>query len=153
MPFPAGVHGRPEGGGDSPVVLLVWTYDVEPVEPSFPIAFDPTYPEIALRGMARAIPALEGYLGRLPRSVVDGGYYTKTRENRFLAGPLPIEGAYVLGALSGYGLMSASGAADLLADHISERPLPAYAPAFRLDRYDDPEYRAQVEHWGDSGQL
>jgi glycine/D-amino acid oxidase-like deaminating enzyme len=152
-PFPAGVHGRPEGGGDSPVVVLVWTYDVEPTEPSFPITFDATYPEIALRGMARAVPAFEQYLGRLPRGVVDGGFYTKTRENRFLAGPLPVEGAYVLGALSGYGLMGASGAADLLADHISERPLPSYARAFQLDRYDDPEYRAQLEHWGDSGQL
>jgi glycine/D-amino acid oxidase-like deaminating enzyme len=64
-----------------------------------------------------------------------------------------VEGAYVLGALSGYGLMGASGAADLLADHISERPLPSYAPAFQLDRYDDPAYCAQLEHWGDSGQL
>jgi glycine/D-amino acid oxidase-like deaminating enzyme len=152
-PFPGGVHARPEGGGDSPVILVVWTYDVAPTEPSFPIAFDPTYPEIALRGMAHAIPALAGYLGRFPRSVVDGGYYTKTRENRLLAGPLPVEGAYVLGALSGYGLMSASGAADLLADYISERPPPSYAAAFQLERYDDPAYRAQIERGGDSGQL
>src|SRR5438309_11737266 len=91
--FPAGVHGRPEGAGESPAVLLIWTYDVEPVEPTFPLAFDPAYGEIALRGMSRMPPALGAYLPRLPRSVVDGGYYTKTRENRFLAGPLPVEGA------------------------------------------------------------
>ncbi len=151
--FPSGVHGRPEGGADSPVVLLIWTYDVEPVEPTFPVVFDPAYPEIALRGMSRMIPALAAYLPRLPRCVVDGGYYTKTRENRFLAGPLPVEGAYVLGALSGYGLMAANGAADLLADHIMGRPLPRYAAAFRLDRYEDPAYRARLEQWGDSGQL
>ena len=151
--FPAGVHGRPEGPADSPVVLLIWTYDVEPVEPTFPVQFDPAYPEIALRGMTRVVPALGAYLSRLPRGVVDGGYYTKTRENRFLAGPLPIEGAYALGALSGYGLMASNGAADLLADYIAERPLPDYAPAFRLDRYDDPAYRALLEQWGDSGQL
>jgi glycine/D-amino acid oxidase-like deaminating enzyme len=151
--FPAGVHGRPEGGGESPVVLLIWTYDIEPVEPAFPIAFDASYGEICLRGMSRMVPALAGYLSRLPRVVVDGGYYTKTRENRFLSGPLPLEGAYVLGALSGYGLMASNGAADLLADHITGRPLPAYAPAFLLSRYDDPAYRERLEQWGDSGQL
>jgi glycine/D-amino acid oxidase-like deaminating enzyme len=151
--FPPGVHGRPEGGGDSPAVLLIWTYDVEPVEPVFPLAFDPDYSEICVRGMARMIPGLRGYLGKLPRGVIDGGYYTKTRENRFLAGPLPIEGAYLMGALSGYGMMSSNGAADLLADYIAERPLPRYASAFRLDRYDDPAYEARLEQWGDSGQL
>jgi sarcosine oxidase, subunit beta len=151
--FPAGVHGRPEGGGDSPVVLLIWTYDIEPVQPAFPIAFEASYGEICLRGMSRMVPAMAGYLSRLPRVVVDGGYYTKTRENRFLAGPLPLEGAYALGALSGYGLMASNGAADLLADHISGQPLPAYARAFLLSRYDDPAYRERLEQWGDSGQL
>jgi sarcosine oxidase, subunit beta len=151
--FPAGVHGRPDGPTDSPVVLLIWTYDAEPVEATFPIEFDPAYGEIAMRGMCRMIPALEAYLPRFPRPMVDGGYYTKTQENRFLAGPLPVDGAYVIGALSGYGLMNSNGAADLLADYIAERPLPPYAPAFRLDRYDDPAYRALLDHWGDSGQL
>ena len=151
--YPAGVHGRPEGAGESPVVLLVWTYDVEPVAPTFPVSFDPTYAEITLRGMSRMVPAFEGYLSRLPRCVVDGGYYTKTRENRFLAGPLPLEGAYVIGALSGYGLMSSNAAADLLAAHVTGAPLPPWAPAFRLARYDDPGYRALLEQWGDSGQL
>ena len=151
--FAAGVHGRPEGGGDSPMVLLIWTYDVEPVEPTYPITVDPAYPEILLRGMSRVIPALAAYLPRMPRLVVDGGYYTKTRENRLLAGPLPVEGAYVIGGLSGYGLMSSNGAADLLADHVAGRPLPRYAPAFSLARYDDPAYCELVDRWGDSGQL
>ena len=151
--FPAGVHGRPEGAGESPVVLLIWTYDVEPVEPTFPIEFDPRYPEVVLRGMSRMIPDLSAYFPRLPRCYADGGYYTKTRENRFLAGPLAVEGAYVIGGLSGYGLMASNGAADLLADHITGRPLPHYAPAFRLERYEDPAYRELLERWGDSGQL
>jgi glycine/D-amino acid oxidase-like deaminating enzyme len=151
--FPAGVHGRPEGAGESQSVLLVWTYDVEPVEPTFPLQFDPTYAEIAIRGMSRMVPAMAGYLTRLPRAFVDGGYYTKTRENRFLAGPLPVDGAYVIGALSGYGLMSSNTAADLLAAHITGATLPFYAPAFRLDRYNDPAYQKLLENWGDSGQL
>ncbi len=149
----AGVHGRPEGGGDSPVMLGVWTYDVEPTEPRFPIEFDPAYAEIVIRGMTRLIPGLRAYVPRLPKHFVDGGYYTKTEENRLLSGPLPVEGAYVLGGLSGYGMMSSNGAADLLADYIAERPLPRYAPAFHLDRYQDPAYRARLAAWGDSGQL
>jgi glycine/D-amino acid oxidase-like deaminating enzyme len=151
--LPAGVHGRPEGAGESPIVLALWNYDTAPVEPTFPIAWAPEYPEIVLRGMSRMVPAVAGYLARLPRCVVDGGYYAKTRENRFLAGPLPVEGAFILGALSGYGLMAANGAADLLAEHLTGRSLPRYAPAFRLERYADPGYRTLLDSWGDSGQL
>jgi glycine/D-amino acid oxidase-like deaminating enzyme len=151
--LPPGAHGRPEGAGESTSVLGVWTYDAEPVEPSFPTIFDPAHQEVVLRGLARMIPAMAPYVDRMPRCFVDGGYYTKTRENRFLAGPLPVEGAYVIGALSGYGMMASNGAADLLADYIAERPLPRYAPAFRLDRYDDPAYVKLLENWGDSGQL
>jgi glycine/D-amino acid oxidase-like deaminating enzyme len=151
--MPAGVHGRPEGGGDSPIVLGVWTYHVEPMEARFPVEFDPAYAEVVLRGLTRPLPGLAAYLSRFPKCVVDGGYYTKTRENRFLSGPLPVEGAYVLGGLSGYGMMSSNGAADLLADYIAERRLPHYAPAFHLDRYLDPAYCALLDNWGDSGQL
>ena len=151
--LPAGVHGRPEGGGDSPIVLLLWAYHLDPVEPAFPMTFDAAYPELVLRGVARMVPAFARYADRLPRAVVDGGYYTKTRENRFLAGPLPIEGAYVCGALSGYGLMASNVAGELVASHVTGRPLPPYAPAFMLARYDDPAYRAQLARWGESGQL
>jgi glycine/D-amino acid oxidase-like deaminating enzyme len=151
--LPPGVHGRPEGGADSPIVLLVWTYEGGPVPPTFPPAFDPSYPEVAVRGISRMIPAFTRYFERLPRTFVDGGYYTKTRENRFLAGPLPVAGAFVTGALSGYGLMSSNVAGELVATHITGGALPAYAPAFALSRYDDPAYAALVESWGDSGQL
>ena len=151
--FPAGVHGRPEGAGESQSVLVIWTYDAAPVAPTFPVEFDASFAEIAIRGMSRMVPAFGGYLSRLPRAFVDGGYYTKTRENRLLSGPLPVDGAYVIGALSGYGMMSSNGAADLLADHITGRTLPRYAPAFLPSRYEDPAYRALLDTWGDSGQL
>jgi hypothetical protein len=49
--------------------------------------------------------------------------------------------------------MASNGAADLLADHLTGRPLPPYAPAFRLERYADPAYRARLADWEDSGQL
>jgi glycine/D-amino acid oxidase-like deaminating enzyme len=151
--FPAGVHGRPEGPADSRSVLLIWTYDAEPLEPTFPVQFDPAYAEVTIRGMSRMVPAMAAYCDRLPRAFVDGGYYTKTRENRFLAGPLPVGGAYVIGALSGYGLMSSNTAADLLAAHITGAALPPYAPAFMLSRYDDPAYQHLLDNWADSGQL
>jgi glycine/D-amino acid oxidase-like deaminating enzyme len=151
--FPSGVHARPEGGPDSNILLILWTYEVEPVEPVFPVTYDPNYPEIALRGLAVAIPALRGYLDRMPKPFVDGGYYTKTRENRLLAGPLPVEGAYVLGALSGFGLMAAPAAGELLAAHLTGAELPGYAPAFALERYADPAYQKLLENWEASGQL
>ncbi|HEX5814662.1 MAG TPA: FAD-dependent oxidoreductase [Methylomirabilota bacterium] len=151
--LPPGVHGRPEGAGESPIVLLIWTYDVSPVAPTFPPTFDPAYPEVAIRGISRMVPAFARYFARLPRAVVDGGYYTKTRENRFLAGPLPVEGAFVCGALSGYGLMASNVAGELVAAHATGAALPPYAPAFALARYGDPAYAAQLERWGDSGQL
>jgi glycine/D-amino acid oxidase-like deaminating enzyme len=151
--FPSGVHARPEGPDDSPIFLILWTYHTQPVEPRFPPAFDPAYPEIALRGLATMIPGLRAYFGRAPRPVVDGGYYLKTRENRPLIGPLPIERTFVIGALSGYGLMASPAAGELLASWVTGTPLPTYAPAFQLERYEDPEYQKLLENWGSSGQL
>ena len=151
--FPSGVHGRPEGGAGATTVLLLWTYDADPIEPVWPIPYDPMYPEIALRGMATMIPNLKAYFNKLPRFFVDGGYYTKTRENRFLACPLPVAGAYLIGALSGYGLMAACGAGELLAAHVTGSEAPSYAAWFRLERYEDPEYQKVLENWGASGQL
>ena len=151
--FPQGVHARPEGPDDSPIVLILWTYDTEPVAPRFPIQTDPNYPEIALRGLARMIPALEAYFDQPPRPFIDGGYYTKTRENRPLIGPLPVEGAWVIGALSGYGLMAGAASGELLAAHLHGEALPDYATWFLLERYQDPAYQLLLENWGETGQL
>ena len=99
------------------------------------------------------IPGLSAYFDRLPKPVVDGGYYTKTRENRPLIGPLPVKGAYLIGALSGYGIMASCAAGELLAAHLTGSRLPTYAPAFALGRYEDPEYQKLLEKWEDTGQL
>lgn len=151
--FPAGVHCRPEGGPDSDIVLIIWTYDVRPVQPVFPFTVDPHYAEICLRGLARMIPGLEAYFGRMIKPIIDGGYYTKTRENRPLIGPLPVEGAFVIGALSGFGIMASCAAGELLAAHLTKSSLPSYAPAFSLERYNDPQYQRLLETWTDTGQL
>jgi sarcosine oxidase, subunit beta len=151
--LPAGVHCRPEGHGGASSLLLLWNYHLDPVEPTFPIVAEEYEPELALRGMATMIPGLARYLDRAPKPYIDGGYYVKTRENRPLIGPLPIEGAYIVGALSGYGVMAACAAGELLAAHICGLALPSYAPAFLLARYQDAEYQKLLETWGDEGQL
>jgi glycine/D-amino acid oxidase-like deaminating enzyme len=152
-PLPAGVHTRPEGSGENQTILMLWEYQSKAMEPVWPPKMDEQYPEIALRGLAAMLPRMKEYFGRMPRPQIDGGYYTKTRENRPLVGPMAVEGAYVVGAVSGYGIMSACGVGDLLAAHVTGAPLPSYAPAFELERYDNPEYQKKLESWGDSGQL
>jgi glycine/D-amino acid oxidase-like deaminating enzyme len=151
--FPSGAHMRPEGGAASRIVLILWTYDSQPREPVWPPTLDPAYPEIVLRGLARMIPGLAAYFGRASRPSYDGGYYCKTQENRLLVGPLPVGGAYVLGALSGYGIMAGPAAGELLAAHVTGSALPDHASWFRLERYDDPAYQALLQNWGATGQL
>ncbi len=90
--FPTGVHCRPEGHGASTSLLILWNYHLEPVEPVFPVPIEAHYPELALRGMAVMLPSLARYFDRAPKPYIDGGYYTKTRENRPLIGPLPVAG-------------------------------------------------------------
>ncbi len=99
------------------------------------------------------VPGLAAYLDHAPKPDIDGGYYMKTPENRPLVGPLPVEGAYVIGGLSGYGLMAACGVGELLAAHVTGAQLPEYARAFCPDRYQDPAYRDLLEHSGSSWQL
>jgi glycine/D-amino acid oxidase-like deaminating enzyme len=151
--MPAACHGRPEGGADSPWVLALWEYTTDVRLPTWPIPRDPLYAEVVLRGMAAMIPDLEQYRDRLPETVVDGGYYTKTVENRPLVGPTDVTGSYVVGALSGFGLMAACGVGELAALHATGGPLPAYAPAFSLERYDDPKYLEEIASLGEVGQL
>lgn len=65
-----------------------------------------------------------------------------------------MQGAYIIGALSGYGVMAFQGAADLLCAHLVGATLPAYADDFLLARYADPEYAARLTAWDPrSGQL
>jgi sarcosine oxidase, subunit beta len=151
--FPSGVHTRPEGSGESQTILMLWEYQTKKMELFWPPPMDEEYPEIALRGLAAMLPHMREYFSRMPRPQLDGGYYTKTRENRPLVGPMCVDGAYVCGAVSGYGIMSACGVGDLLARHVAGEPLPSYAAAFDLARYEDPEYEKTLEELGENGQL
>ena len=84
---------------------------------------------------------------------LDDGYYTGTRENRPLIGPMGVEGAYLIGALSGFGVMAACASGELLASHVTGSALPDYAPGFALERYSNPTNLAQLESLSKSGQL
>ncbi len=151
--LPAGAHVRPEGSGESRSVMMLWDYKSRWMEPVFPPPLDELYPELVLRGLANMLPGLARYFDRSPRPYMDGGYYVKTRENRLLAGPLPVQGAFVIGGLSGFGIMSSCAAGELLAAHLSGHGLPPYAAAFSLARYEDPGYRARLATWDLSGEL
>ena len=153
-PMPGGVHFRPEGGRDSRMLLLLWTYHTERVEPTWPPRFDAYYPEVVARGVARWVPGFAEYLPLARRPFVDGGYYTKTPENRFLIGPTPVAGLHLMCGLSGYGIMGAPAAAELLGAHVTGAALPGYAAQLQLARYEDPAYRASLAAGGlASGQL
>ena len=151
--FPAGAHTRPEGGPDSQNIILLWEYRTKRMEPVWPPELDEMYPEIALRGIAAMLPRMQEYFTHIPRPQLDGGYYTKTPENRLLAGPLDVDGAFVLGALSGYGIMAACGAGELLASHVLRAPLPGFALPFSPKRYSDPVYLEELKSLDGSGQL
>ena len=141
--LPGGVHFRPRGAA----LLGIWTFEAAEAAgpPRLPPRFDPDFAEVVLRGLARLVPGLRGYFGAGAETPVDGGYYCKAPDNRPLIGALPVGGAFVAGALSGYGIMGAQAAAELAAAHVLERPLPAYAGAFAPGRFDDPGYAATID--------
>lgn len=151
--FPAGAHTRPEGGEDGATVLMLWDYRRQVIDPVFPVPLDDQYPEIVLRGLAAMVPGLKAYIGRAARPRLDGGYYVRTPENRALIGPTAVVGGYVLGALSGFGIMSSCAAGELLAAHVAGMPLPGYAPAFALSRYEDPDYIRELGDRTGTGEL
>ncbi len=151
--LPSGLHARPEGPADSPILLALWPYQTPIEAPSFPLRFDEMYAELVLRGLERLLPAARACRDRMPRTYVDGGYYTRTRENRPLIGPLEVQGAYVLGALSGFGLMAAMGAGELLCLHMTRSTLPEYSRWFLTSRYADTAYQAMLPAMEGKGQL
>jgi len=149
--FPPAVHLRPRGARS---LLGVWTYDARVTPATFPPAFPRDYAEIVLRGLAVMCPGLSRYAGGARETIVDGGYYCKAPDNRPLIGPTRIEGVYVLGALSGFGIMASQAAAELLAVHLLDQPVPDYAAAFHPSRFHDPAYRKTLARLdANSGQL
>lgn len=156
--LPAGVHARPRGERE---VLVLWSYGGEAMAidergtadergaswSRFP-RFHPLFAEVVVRGLARAVPGFAAYRGHAAEhGTVDGGYYCQAPDNRPLIGPLPVAGAWALAGLSGFGIMTSQGAAELLADHLDGGRLPGWAAAFHPDRFDDAGYRRKLADW------
>ena len=79
---------------------------------------------------------------------IDGGYYTQTPDNLPLIGPVAggPSGAFVCAGLSGYGIMGANAAGELLALHVTGEALPErYAPDFLPERWQRTDYCQLVE--------
>ncbi len=137
--LPSGSHCRPDGGAGGQWVKLGWAYNEKLSEAQEDLANEPAidaqFPEIVIRGAAQFIPSLRPYVESPPtRFSHYGGYYTMTEENWPLIGPLNRDGAFVVGALSGFGSMSACAAGKLCAAHIVGANLPAFAKDLSLDR-------------------
>jgi glycine/D-amino acid oxidase-like deaminating enzyme len=152
--MPGAVHCRPEGAADGKWVKLGWAINESPSEPSREPMLDDTYPELVLRAAARMQPRLASYLEAMPRQRRHyGGYYTLTDENWPLVGPMDAQGAFVAGALSGFGTMAACATGDLCAAWVSGDELPAYATALSPERYQDAELMDTLHASSDRGIL
>lgn len=133
------IHCRPDGGDHGRWVKLGWAYN-DTSETSLtrtPQLYE-NFPEIVLRGAARLNAGLKTYYEKLPSKMHHyGGYYTLTDENWPLIGKMDVEGAYVVGAMSGFGTMAACASGDLCARTLLGRELPEFAGCLSLQRYND----------------
>ena len=137
-PMKGGIHCRPDGPVDGDWIKLGWAYNETASDPHGAEPIDPQFPDTVIRAASRLNPRLGAYIGRLPRGARHyGGYYTATEENWPLIGPMATPGAYVAGALSGYGSMAACAAGAICAAWIAGRPIHDYARSFGLDRHAD----------------
>jgi glycine/D-amino acid oxidase-like deaminating enzyme len=64
-----------------------------------------------------------------------------------------VDGLFLLGALSGYGLMAACAAGELLAAWVAGSDLPDEARYLSLARYDDPAVAGALASEAPSGEL
>ena len=147
--MPGGIHRRPEGGGAGRWIKLGWAYNTAATDPAAAAPIDPHFPDVLLRAASRLTPALAAYVGRLPRGARHyGGHYAMTEENWPLIGPMRTAGAFMAGALSGFGTMAATAAGALCAAAMAGAPLPPHAAAFGLARYDDAALMAGLRQAG-----
>jgi glycine/D-amino acid oxidase-like deaminating enzyme len=154
QPMPGGIHCRPDGGDHGTWIKLGWAYNRKPSEPRDDLPTDPNFPDIVLRGASRLNGSLKPYYGRLPRQTTHyGGYYTMTKENWPLIGPMKTKGAYVAGALSGFGTMAACATGALCADWVLGNKMPTFAERLSLSRYGDESFLRQLRESASTGIL
>jgi glycine/D-amino acid oxidase-like deaminating enzyme len=149
-PMNGGIHCRPDGAVDGKRIKLGWAYNDTSSDPHADDPVDPQFPDTVLRGASRLHPAIAAYVGRLPRGAHHyGGYYTMTDENWPLIGRMKTEGAFIAGALSGFGSMAACAAGALCAAWVTGQPVPEYAKALSSERYADEALMAELAALGE----
>ncbi|WP_137921366.1 FAD-dependent oxidoreductase [Hydrogenophaga sp. 2FB] len=152
-PMPGGIHCRPDGPVDGNWIKLGWAYNSTASDPHAEDPVDPQFPDSVLRAASRLHPKLAAYIGKLPRGAHHyGGYYAMTEENWPLIGPMGTQGAFIAGALSGFGSMAACATGSLCAAWVAGKPVPAYAASLSMDRYKDAELMSRLKQLG-SGSL
>jgi len=140
-----GIHCRPDGGDHGTWIRLGWAFSEANVLPTTEPPILDFFPEIVLRGAARLNPSLKHYYGGFPRGMHQYcGYYTMTEENWPLIGEMGVDGAFVAGAMSGFGTMAACASGELCAGWVVGRNLPRYALPLSLERYGDPDLVAEM---------
>ncbi len=154
--FPGAIHCRPEGGDNGTWLKLGWAFNSTSTTATRTPTLLDSFPEIVLRGAARLNPSLKHYCTTMPSSMHHyGGYYTLTEENWPLIGQMDtqIEGAYVVGAMSGFGTMAACAAGELCADLLLEANVPNYAAAMSPQRYKVKNLMAEIQALSQRGIL
>ncbi|MFK7936176.1 MAG: FAD-dependent oxidoreductase, partial [Saprospiraceae bacterium] len=150
QPFPGAIHIKPESGR----IKMGWAFSTASVKPQWEIPAAPYFPQVVLKGASRFIPALVAYAENIPTPLIEyGGYYTRTKENWPLVGPTEIENVFVVGALAGFGSMTACAVGELCALHIAGQELPDYAPYFHPNRYANPVMQRELATLDLDGQL
>lgn len=136
--MPGGVHCRPDGAAGGRWIKLGWAFNRLPSDPHHDAPTDEQFPDTVLRGASRLNPRLASYIGHLPRAMHHyGGYYTMTEENWPLIGPMKTAGAFIAGALSGFGSMAACSTGSICAAWVARAPVPDYAHFLTAARYSD----------------
>ena len=144
-PMNGGIHCRPDGAVDGTWIKLGWAFNEQATNPAVLEPIDPQFPDTVLRGASRLNPKLAAYIGRLPRGARHyGGYYTMTDENWPLIGKTSTNGAFVAGALSGFGSMAACATGALCAAWVAGAAVPDYAHSLALGRYADQALMAEL---------
>ncbi|MEM6282729.1 MAG: FAD-binding oxidoreductase [Chloroflexota bacterium] len=127
-------------------IIAGWAFNRQQSEAADDPALDAMFAKVVLKGLSGFIPDLADYVVAPPLPILNsGGYYTRTVDNMPIIGSTPRDGVYMIGGLSGFGVMVACGAGALLAEGIASGEI---APDFALERY-----AAGVAVMGESGEL
>jgi len=152
--FPGAIHCRPEGGDHGSWLKLGWAFNNVAAAPERTPELMSSFPEIVLRGAARLNPSLKQYCSQLLAARRHyGGYYTLTDENWPLIGSMGIDGAYVVGAMSGFGTMASAAAGELCAGLVLESEVPDYASALSPQRYENNTLMTEIHALSQRGIL